>query len=177
MIASNKKQPGFTLIELLIVIAIIAIIASVAFVALDPLTRFADSRDAARWTDVNALANAIVVDQVDNGGDYLAEIASTTADQVYMIVSGDMTSGCGDNNAHCVTNVNGGANCVNLSGLVNEGYLGEVPISPPGDVTWDAGEGGQEGTGYTLERSSTGTIYIRACEAEAADLDEIIVIR
>lgn len=164
----TKKQRGFTLIELLIVIAIIAIIASVAFVALDPLTRFQDSRDSARWQDVAAIASAIVVDQVDNGGQYLQEIVSTTAGQVYMI--GTNSVGCDNQNAQCDTDVDADDNCIDLSGLVDEGYLAEVPVSPNGDGTW-----AQSLTGYTLSRSSTGAVTIRACESENST--EILIAR
>ena len=55
----KSAQRGFTLIELLIVIAIIAILAGVVFVSLDPLQRFLDARDAARWTDVTAVLSAV----------------------------------------------------------------------------------------------------------------------
>ena len=169
-----KNKKGFTLIELLIVIAIIAIIAAVVFVALDPLTRFQDSRDSARWQEVSAIANAIQVDQVDNGGSYLTAISYLTDGVTYMIVDGAMDTGCDDNNAYCGTNVTGDTNCVDLSGLVDEGYLGDVPISPIGNVTWDDGSiDGEEGTGYTLTASSTGIITIRSCESENSTEIEI----
>lgn len=149
---------GFTLIELLIVIAIIAIIAAVVFVALDPLTRFKDSRDARRWTDITSILSAVKLDQVDNGGQYLANIASTTAGQVYMI--GTDSSSCTAYNTYCDTNVDAAA-CVDLTGLVTEGYLGSIPLSPNGTGTWVAGH-----TGYTMERAATGIITIRSCESE-----------
>lgn len=164
----NKK--GFTLIELLIVIAIIAIIAAVAFVALDPLTRFQDARDSSRWSDTSAVLSAIKVDQVDNGGSYLAAIASTTAGEVYMI--GTCTSGCDDQNTQCDTAVESDTHGVDLSGLVDEGYLGEVPISPNGQGTWDSNT-----TGYTLQRDATGVITVRACESENPSSPEIQLTR
>jgi prepilin-type N-terminal cleavage/methylation domain-containing protein len=63
-----KRQQGFTLIELLVVIAILAILATGVFVALDPVTRFSDSRNARRWGDVNSILTAIHQYIVDNGG-------------------------------------------------------------------------------------------------------------
>lgn len=159
-----RRNKGFTLIELLIVIAIIAIIAAVVFVALDPLTRFQDSRDASRWQDISAVMSAIKVDQVDNGGAYLASITALTSGEVYMITDGAVALGCDDANADCLTDVAGltpDDNCVNLAGLATEGYIGDVPISPNGDGTWVASS-----TGYTLQADSTGIITIRACEGE-----------
>ncbi|MCK5591228.1 MAG: prepilin-type N-terminal cleavage/methylation domain-containing protein [Candidatus Pacebacteria bacterium] len=150
------KEKGFTLIELLIVIAIIAIIAAVVFVALDPLTRFQDSRDSSRWTDASAILNAIKVDQVDNGGAYLAAITALTAGTSYMV--GDGTSGC--DASPCDVTV-GANNCVDLTDLVTEGYLGSVPISPNGGGTWSAST-----TGYTLTSDATGIITVQACESE-----------
>ena len=172
----NKK--GFTLIELLIVIAIIAILASVIFVALDPLTRFRDSRDSARWQGVSALATAIKVDQVDNGGDYLTAIKNMSAGTVYMIVDGAMNAGCddhdGDDGIDC--DVGGDSSCVNLEDLVTEGYLGDVPVSLAGEVSWDDGSSDfDEGTGYTIEKESTGIIHVRACESENSI--EIVISR
>jgi prepilin-type N-terminal cleavage/methylation domain-containing protein len=164
----QKNNKGFTLIELLIVIAIIAIIAAVVFVALDPLTRFRDARDSNRASDVNELLSAIKIDQVDNNGSYLTAITNMTAGSVYMVVNGSsMTAGCDDNNASCDTNVTSDTTCVNLAGLITEGYLASIPISPAGAVTWDDGNAsGEEGTGYTLQRDATGILHVRACESE-----------
>lgn len=61
-------QKGFTLIELLVVIAIIAILAVTVFVALDPATRFADSRNSRRWVDVTNVLTAVHECIVDQGG-------------------------------------------------------------------------------------------------------------
>jgi len=61
-------KKGFTLIELLVVIAIIAILSVVVFVALDPVTRFADARNARRYSDVNSILTAVHEYIVDNNG-------------------------------------------------------------------------------------------------------------
>jgi prepilin-type N-terminal cleavage/methylation domain-containing protein len=167
-IFKKKDVQGFTLIELLIVIAIIAILVAVVFVALDPATRFADARDAVRANDASELLSAIKIDQIDNGGDYLTSIDGLTPNQVNMVVNGAvMVTGCDDNNLLCDTNVNGDTDCVDLSGLVTEGYLSALPVSPAGDVTWDDGSGAaDEGTGYTIEIEGTGVATVRACESE-----------
>ncbi|MFH0951074.1 MAG: prepilin-type N-terminal cleavage/methylation domain-containing protein [bacterium] len=159
-----RKLKGFTLIELLIVIAIIAIIAAVVFVALDPLTRFQDARDAARWQDISAVMSAIKVNQVDNGGSYIAAVSGLAAGEVFQI--GTAVAGCNLDAAatpvdNCDTNPTDADNCVSLAGLVTAGYLGEVPTSPNGAGTWTAAL-----TGYTIQRDSTGIITIRACESE-----------
>lgn len=164
----GKNKKGFTLIELLIVIAIITIIASVAFVVLDPLTRFRDARDSSRWSDIAAIASALKVDQVDNRGTYITQVANLTADQVYMI--GTDVANCETYDAYCDTDVATATNCVDLTGLVTEGYLAAVPISQNGAGTWTAGH-----TGYTISRSATGAITVRACESENSS--EIFVKR
>ena len=153
---SMKK--GFTLIELLIVITIIAILATATFVALDPLTRFRDSRDSRRWSDVVAIADAIKLDQTDNGGYFLPAIGAMTIGEVYMI--GSDVTGC--NGYTCDVTVQSGTHCVNLSGLVTDGYLGAVPVSPNGaGSSWTSGH-----TGYTLELISASTTAVQACESE-----------
>lgn len=163
----HQENKGFTLIELLIVIAIISIIAAVAFVALDPLTRFRDARDSRRWTDISALISAIKVDQVDNGGSYMAAISNLTSGQVYMV--GTDVAGCDDYNAYCDTDVTADGNCVNLVDLVGQGYMGAIPVSPNGAGTWTAGH-----TGYTLSVTST-IVTVRSCESENSD--EIFILR
>lgn len=163
----KTKNKGFTLIELLIVIAVIAILAAVVFVALDPLTRFKDARDSRRWAEITEVLNAIKVNQIDNGGTYLPAVTAMTAGSVYMI--GTDTTGC---DAYtCTTSVTtGGANCVDLTQLKTDGYMGSVPISPDGAGTWVEGH-----SGYTLQRAATGIITVRACENE--NTNEIWVAR
>jgi len=168
--ASYKKGAGFTLIELLIVIAIISIIAAVVFVALDPLTRFKDARDSSRYSDILGTMSAIKIDQVDNGGYYIESVSSTNAGEVYMITDGSQTTGCNGQNTYCDTNVTDSNNCVDLSGLVSEGYLGDIPVSSNGQGSWATSS-----SGYTLQRDTTGIITIRACESE--NRDEIWVAR
>lgn len=171
----KARNKGFTLIELLIVIAVIAILAAVVFVALDPLTRFRDARDSHRWADITESLNAIKIDQVDNGGAYLAAITAMTAGEVYMITDGvPGAPDCDGGNANCDTNVTAefvaGDHCLDLSGLVTEGYLGDVAVSPNGAGTWTG-----DLSGYTLQRSATGIITVRACESE--NTSEIWVAR
>ncbi|MCF6276708.1 MAG: prepilin-type N-terminal cleavage/methylation domain-containing protein [Candidatus Magasanikbacteria bacterium] len=154
------KAKGFTLIELLLVIAIIAILALLIFVALDPATRFADARDSRRFSDVNNILTAIKVDQVDNKGPYLASITSATASEVYMV--GTCTTGATTTvtNYLCTTEPTQDA-CADLTGLVTDGYLGSIPISPDGTATWSAAN-----TGYTIAKAANGSVTIRACEDE-----------
>lgn len=163
----SKNKKGFTLIELLVVVAIIGIIASIIIVVIDPLLRFRVSRDAARWQDVSAIMTAIKLDQIDNGGDYATTIENMAVDEWYMIVQGDMDVGCASNNYYCDQNVSADINCVDLTSLVDQGYLALVPISPAGKVEWDDGEyDNLEGTGYVLYRSSDGYVRVQACESE-----------
>ena len=158
----NKKNTlprnGFTLIELLIVIAIIGILAVGAFVAFDPLTRFQDARDAQRWEDIVALLDAAKVHQVDNGGAYATEISGLTAGTDYMI--GTAATGC--DATPCDVTI-GATNCVDLSSspLISGCYLASVPTSPNGTGSWDGTL-----TGYYINRSSTGTLTVGACESE-----------
>lgn len=168
MHTKKKMNKGFTLIELLIVIAIIAILAAVAFVALDPLTRFRDARDSNRWTDITAILSAIKVDQVDNGGPYLYGVNNDASDnavitataEYYMISNASTTSGC---NATCDQTPSATDHCVNLQGLVDEGYIAELPVSPNGTGSWS-----NSITGYYMRQSSTGAITVGACESENA---------
>lgn len=155
----SKTSKGFTLIELLIVIAIIAILAVVVFVALDPLTRFRSARDAQRWTDIDAMVEAILLDQVDNGGEYISAVDNLTASLAYTI--GECNTG-GDSGCTSETTQ---TSCVDLSGLVSEGYLAKVPQDP--------NSGTDNKTDYYLIKANNGTITIGACDPELATNMEI----
>lgn len=147
----NSKK-GFTLIELLIVIAIIAILAAVVFVALDPLSRFQDARNSTRWSDATSMLDALKINQVDNGGAYLASVTALTDDLYYTI--GTCVTG-GDTGCTAQTTQ---AACVDLAGLVAGGYLATIPVDPS---TGDASK-----TDYYLQRAANGALTIGACDAE-----------
>lgn len=150
----RSNQKGFTLIELLIVIAVIAILAAAVFVALDPIKRFQEARDSQRWSDVTAAVGAVTVDQVDNGGTFVASVAALTNNLFYVI--GTDAVGC---NTTCTAQVTQAA-CVDLTALVTEGYLGSVPSDPS--------TGTAANTDYYLQKAASGTISVGACDPEAA---------
>ena len=163
-------KKGFTLIELLIVIAIIAILAGVVFVSLNPSKRFQDARNAARWTDVTAVLSAIKVDQVDNGGGYLdgpagKSIADLTANDSTNYMIGTAVSGC---NATACSAVTASANCIDLTDLSAQGYLGRIPVSPAGAGSWS-----DSLTGYYLAKKINGSLTIGACDAENGETIEV----
>ena len=58
---------GFTLIELLVVIGILAILLAIVLVAINPARQFQQARDTQRWSDVNAILNAVHQYYADNG--------------------------------------------------------------------------------------------------------------
>ena len=182
----KQSQKGFTLIELLLVIAIIAILAAVIFVALDPLKRFADSRDSTRWSETEELLHAIKIDQIDNRGEYLQAIQDIAPDTWYMIGAASTTLFTATS-TNCETLCDGvdgdfdvgtTTDCIDLTDLVTEGYLPMVPISPnnPNHADWSA-----DFTGYVIKKTNIagitpgeggGSAYLTvgACEGENDDI-------
>lgn len=141
---TSSKLKGFTLIELLIVIGIIAILAGIIYVAVDPGRRFAEARDAERWSSVNAILNGYLKYTVDNKG---AEPVSLTAGTYYMI--GTVAGTCTDQAT--------GANFIDLSSLVDT-YLAAIPKDPK--------DGTAATTLYYIAKSNSGRITIGACQPE-----------
>ncbi|PIR58889.1 MAG: hypothetical protein COU69_03120 [Candidatus Pacebacteria bacterium CG10_big_fil_rev_8_21_14_0_10_56_10] len=139
---SDIRQRGFTLIELLVVIAIISILAVVVFVALDPVTRFADSRDARRQQDVQGILTAVQQSIVDDGGVLPVDTnGGTTAT--------DITA--------TPTELGTCASCIDLSGSLSA-YLLSMPTDPQ--------VGSATNTGYSISVNSAGIVTISALNAE-----------
>ncbi len=127
---SKYKEKGFTLIELLIVIGIIAILAAAVIVAINPAQQFAAARDATRSNHINSLHNSLISYQVANQGTWgdidlpqeLTEICNTEDTD---------PENCGD--------------LIDLSPLVDEGYMNQIPVDPQAEG---------DGTGYLIAQSS-----------------------
>lgn len=149
------------MIELLIVITIITILAAVILVAVDPAKRFAEARNAVRWSEVTAILNAILTFQVDNDGDLPAGIDLVAASSQVLGTNGaGCDSGC--------TNADGGstvAACLDLSGDLVDTYLAEIPTDPK---TGTAGF-----TDYYLNRSGNGRLVVGACDPEEGETIEV----
>lgn len=146
-----SKKKGFTLVELIIVIAIIAVLAAGIFVAIDPARRLHETRNARRQSDVANILDALVKYQADNNGAHYSTVAALTADQFYAI--GTAAAGC---NTTCTAQTTQAA-CVNLSALPTS-YLATVPMDPS--------TGTAANTDYYLERTSTGSLVVGACDPE-----------
>jgi len=144
---SNQRKGGFTLIELLIVIGIIGFLAAAILVAVDPVKRIQDSRDAKRWSEVNAILNAVLTKQVDDrrlfNGVSTAPILTTTpaSDEAQVLVK-DTTGincaapatapGCG-----VPLDLSGALTCVadvydtgTVEPTLYPNYLAELPTDP-----------------------------------------------
>jgi len=145
-------RKGFTLIELLVVIVIIAILAAVIFVALDPVTRFAQARNARRWNDVNSVRTAINEYIVDNGGALPTGLSSGMSETQL----GTAARGCDD----CGTV----AACADLSTPLAK-YLASIPQDPS---TGSAAE-----TRYSVKIGSNNSPIIKACGAELGESIEV----
>ena len=143
-----KQTKGFTLIELLIVIGIISILAAIIFVAVDPARRFAEARNAERWSSVNAILNGYLKYTVDNQG---TEPVSLTAGTVYMIGTGADFAGCTAQTTTAITD---------LSTNLVDAYLASIPIEPS-TVGATAAK-----TYYYISKTTNGRITVGSCTPE-----------
>ena len=152
---------GFTLVELLIVIGIIAILAAIIFVAVDPGRRFAEARDAQRWSESNAILNAILKYTVDARGSLPATAVAldAVAASVQIIGENGGAVACAAVPA-CASQTVVATDCFVTgldSDLVDE-YLSSIPTDPQNGTDND--------TRYYINRTASGRLTVGSCSAE-----------
>ena len=141
------QEKGFTLIEILLAIGILAILATAAIIAINPARQFAIARNTQRWSDVDAIANAVYQYAVSHKGKLPPEILT------------------GDNMSYiCLTGV---PNCggISLDSITTDStYLVAVPTDPSCPGSCSAGT-----TGYAMSINAVGRVHIMAPNAELGE--------
>ena len=173
---SKIEEKSLNFINPLIIVLVIIIIVASSLFFFDPVRKFKSARDAERWSDVSLILNAIKDYQETNDNSFLKKMNGSYNNEWYMIVGGSMTVGCDDNNNFSDIDIYNDNYCIDISELVDDGYLGSVPISPAGKVQWDAGiNNSNKGTGYALMVDDGGVLHIQSCESE--NTSEILISR
>jgi len=149
-----RKQKGFTLIELLIVIGIISILAAIIYVAVDPARRFAETRNADRWTACYAILNAVLTYTSDHVGTMPSSLESASANVNYVVGTGG-ANGCADANCGAVINSD---SCLDMTTALVDEYLSSIPKDP---LTGTAAN-----TDYYIRKTTNGRILVGACDPE-----------
>jgi len=174
----KRDDRGFTLIELLIIIGIIGFLAAAILVAVDPVRRIQDARNAKRWSEVNALLNAVLTKQVDIRGAFAGDAAapvipSLTLSQV--IVKDASTVVCsvpatapacpGQTLANSADDA-----CVaqlystTAADSIVPDYLADIPLDPVGGTpTVGNLPIGDANSGYYIHKYTSGRIEIGSC--------------
>lgn len=153
---TNLNIKGFTLVELIIVIAVIALLAAATFVAVDPAKRIGMARDAQRWADITAIADAITQYVADNAGTYPT---STVTNGLYYLIMASSTTDL--SSGHICQNVTEQTTMgVKLDSALIPVYLPTMPIDPAGTSFYTGGKQ----TGYYFTKNAAGRTIIGACK-------------
>lgn len=141
--ASATKQ--ISLVEYSLIATILLLLGVVVFVALSPVTRFQNSRDARRYSDVNAIFTALNEYAADHGGELPPELVVAGHELVELGPVG------------CETSCEQATGCVDLSQPLAP-YLQTIPVDP--QVT------ASTISAYTIKVGTGSELTVTACEAE-----------
>ncbi len=143
-----RVRPGITLAEITLTVTIIFVVSAAVFAAVDPLRRLAQTRNASRMQDINAIATAASLRIVRN-----EPLAVDTNPATWQML-GIALFGCDMECAGVTTE----SACLNLPDILGAGYLPEMPFDPDSDESTGV-------TGYAINRVG-GSVSVRACLAE-----------
>lgn len=139
----SKLSRGFTLIEILLVIGLIAILAAIVIIAINPARQFAQARNTQRFSDVNAVLNAVHQNMIDNRGNWTCSVALPAAPAT-------------------ITDAAGG---VDICGCLVYTFLPDIPYDPViGSITATCTT--PYDTGYTILQTGGGRVTVSAPSAE-----------
>ncbi len=139
------KKKGFTLLEILLVVAAIGILAGIIILALNPAKQLAETRNAQRWSDVNAILNGIWQYSIDNDGEFPTNIPNSS-------VCSSVTQEICVTDSICSSGTD-------LSDLTDSSlYLTAIPEDPTGATA--------SFVGYAVVENPDGRILVCAPDAE-----------
>ena len=153
-----NRRNGFTLLEILLVVAAISILAGIVIIALNPAKQLGETRNAQRFSDLDAVLEAAWQYNIDNGSLPSSINNDTCPGSTFTEIckSSISTSTCSS------------SNLVNLKVLThNTTYLTSLPIDPSDDGTGN-------GTGYHIVTTDDDRVQVCAPDAELSTTISLI---